>query len=224
MTDLSTYINLIIGHFIIGFTGGYGHCILMCHPFVLHISSSFSASNAGYKILIPNFFYNLGRTFTYSVMGAVIGSLGSIALKLMTGDEFVNVQKITAYIGGSILILFAIMYFLNISSFNFLAKLHIVNQIKKYKPNNPFFYGVLLGFLPCGLTISALIGAMSSGSWYLGGSMMASFGLGTTFAMMTLAVLGSYIMRYVKYFKHITSLLLFFMGIYFIYLGYNFNY
>lgn len=224
MTDFTSYINLIIGHFLIGFTGGYGHCILMCHPFVLHISSAFSTNNAGYKILIPNFFYNIGRTVTYSIMGAIIGSLGSLALKLMTGEEFVSVQKFTAYIGGSILIVFALMYFLNISSLNFLAKLPIMNTLKKYTLKNPFVYGIILGFLPCGLTVSALIGAMSSGSWYTGASMMASFGIGTTFAMMTLAVLGSYIMRYVKYFKHITSLLLFFMGIYIIYLGYNFSY
>lgn len=224
MTDLDAFFKLIIGHFLIGFTGGYGHCILMCHPFVLHISSAFSTNNAGYKILIPNLFYNLGRTFTYSIMGAIIGGLGSLALTYMNGDKFVTVQKLIAYFGGSILILFAVMYFLNISSFNFLAKLPVVNTLKKYTPNNPFLYGVILGFLPCGLTVGALIGAMSSSSWYTGASMMASFGIGTTFAMMTLAVLGSYIMRYVKYFKHITSLLLFFMGIYIIYLGYNFSY
>lgn len=224
MTDLDAFFKLIIGHFLIGFTGGYGHCILMCHPFVLHISSAFSTNNAGYKILIPNLFYNLGRTFTYSIMGAIIGGLGSLALTYMSGDKFVTVQKLIAYFGGSILILFAVMYFLNISSFNFLAKLPVVNTLKKYTPNNPFLYGVILGFLPCGLTVGALIGAMSSSSWYTGASMMASFGIGTTFALMTLAVLGSYIMRYVEYFKHITSLLLFFMGIYIIYLGYNFSY
>ena len=224
MTDFTSYINLIIGHFLIGFTGGYGHCILMCHPFVLHISSAFSTNNAGYKILIPNLFYNIGRIFTYSIMGAIIGGLGSLALTYMSGDMFVTVQKSIAYFGGSVLILFAVMYFLNISSFNFLTKLPVVNTLKKYTPNNPFLYGVILGFLPCGLTVGALIGAMSSSSWYTGASMMAAFGIGTTFAMMTLAVLGSYIMRYVKYFKHITSLLLFFMGIYIIYLGYNFSY
>ena len=80
MTDLDAFFKLIIGHFLIGFTGGYGHCILMCHPFVLHISSAFSTNNAGYKILIPNLFYNIGRTFTYSIMGAIIGGLGSLAL------------------------------------------------------------------------------------------------------------------------------------------------
>lgn len=224
MTDFEAYINLIIGHFLIGFTGGFGHCILMCHPFVLHISSSFAASNAGYKILIPNLFYNIGRTITYSFMGALLGGIGSLAINILTNDKFINLQKFIAYFGGSILIIFAVMYFLNISSFNFLTKLPIMNKLKKYTPKNPLVYGIILGFLPCGLTVGALIGAMSSGSWYTGASMMASFGIGTTFAMMTLAVLGSYIMKYVKYFKHITSLLLFFMGIYIIYLGYNFSY
>lgn len=213
---------LMAGHFLVGFAGGFGHCILMCHPFVLHISSTFSDSNAGYKILIPNFFYNAGRTVTYSLMGALVGGLGSIAT--FAGQNFLNIQKFAALAGGIILVLFAVLYFFNLSSFNFLAKLPIMNKIKKFKPNNPFFYGLLLGFLPCGLTMGAIIGAMPSGSWYAGALMMAAFGIGTAFALMILAVLGSYIMKYVKYFKHITSILLFIMGIYFIYQGINFSY
>lgn len=214
-------ITPILGHFVIGFSGGFGHCILMCHPFVLHISSIFSDSNSGYKILIPNFLYNIGRTITYAVMGAVIGSFGSIAA--YAGENFLNIQKFAALVGGFILVLFAIIYFFNLSSFNFLAKLKIVNRIK-CKPNSPFLYGLFLGFLPCGLTMGALIGVIPSGSWYIGALMMAAFGIGTSFALMILAVFGSFVMRYVKLFKHLTSLLLLIMGIFFIYQGIVFSY
>ena len=219
---MAEILALVTGHFLVGFAGGFGHCILMCHPFVLHISSTFSDSNAGYKILIPNFFYNAGRTITYTGMGALVGGLGSIAT--YAGQNFLNIQKFAALAGGIILVLFAVMYFFNLSSFNFLAKLKIMNKIKKYKPNNPFFYGLLLGFLPCGLTMGAVIGAVPSGSWYTGALMMAAFGAGTSVALMILAVLGSYIMQYVKYFKHLTAILLFIMGIYFIYQGVTFSY
>lgn len=213
---------LIFSHFLVGFAGGFGHCILMCHPFVLHISSTFADSNSGYKILIPNFFYNAGRTITYAGMGAVAGGLGSIAT--YAGQNFLNIQKFAALVGGIILVLFAVMYFFNLSSFNFLAKLKIMNKIKKFKPNNPFFYGLLLGFLPCGLSMGAIIATVPSGSWYTGALMMAAFGAGTAVALMILAILGSYIMKYVKYFKHITAILLFIMGIYFIYQGIIFSY
>lgn len=215
-------LGLIFSHFLVGFAGGFGHCILMCHPFVLHISSTFADSNAGYKILIPNFFYNAGRTITYAGMGAVAGGLGSIAT--YAGQNFLNIQKFAALVGGAVLVLFAVMYFFNLSSFNFLAKLKIMNKIKKFKPNNPFFYGLLLGFLPCGLSMGAIIATVPSGSWLTGALMMAAFGTGTAVALMILAVLGSYIMKYVKYFKHITAILLFIMGIYFIYQGIIFSY
>lgn len=219
---MAEILALITGHFLVGFAGGFGHCILMCHPFVLHISSAFSDSNAGYKILIPNLFYNAGRTVTYAGMGALAGGLGSIAT--YAGQNFLNIQKFAALAGGIFLVLFAVIYFFNLSSFNFLAKLKIMNKIKKYNPNNPFFYGLLLGFLPCGLTMGAVIGAVPSNSWYIGALMMASFCVGTSAALMILAVLGSYIMQYVKYFKHLTALLLFIMGIYFIYQGVTFSY
>ena len=215
-------LGLIFSHFLVGFAGGFGHCILMCHPFVLHISSTFADSNSGYKILIPNFFYNAGRTITYAGLGAVAGGLGSIAT--YAGQNFLNIQKFAALVGGIILVLFAAMYFFNLSSFNFLAKLKIMNKIKKFKPNNPFFYGLLLGFLPCGLSMGAIIATVPSGSWYTGALMMAAFGVGTAVALMILAILGSYIMKYVKYFKHITAILLFIMAIYFIYQGIIFSY
>ncbi len=210
----TTSFKLIIGHFLIGLTGGFSHCVFMCHPFVLHISSKFSDSNAGYRILIPNLFYNLGRTFTYTVLGIIIGFAGTIAT--YAGNTFFNIQKLSALIGGTILVVFALLYFLNISSFNFMPKLKVVDKIKKYTPTNPFFYGVLLGFLPCGLSMNAFILAIPSGSWYIGGLMLFVFGIGTSVAMMMLAVFGSYVMQYVKYFKHITSILLFIMGIYYI--------
>ena len=111
---MAEILALITGHFLVGFAGGFGHCILMCHPFVLHISSTFSDSNAGYKILIPNFFYNAGRTITYTGMGALAGGLGSIAT--YAGQNFLNIQKFAALAGGIILILFAVMYFFNLDN------------------------------------------------------------------------------------------------------------
>lgn len=91
---MAEILPLILGHFLVGFAGGFGHCILMCHPFVLHISSIFSSGNSGYRILIPNFFYNIGRTFTYTCLGAVAGGLGSIAT--YAGQNFLNIQKFVA--------------------------------------------------------------------------------------------------------------------------------
>lgn len=219
---MSNNAAFIFGHFLIGFTGGFGHCVLMCHPFVLYVSSTFSDSSSGYKMLIPNFFYNIGRIITYSCMGAVAGSLGTVAA--YAGNNFLNIQKFAALIGGVTLILFSVMYFFNLSSLNFLAKLKIINIIKKPKFKSPFLYGLLLGFLPCGLTMGAVIGTISSGSLFIGALMMAAFGIGTSVALMVVAVLGSYIMKYVKFFKHLTSVLLFIMGIYFIYQGVMFSY
>lgn len=215
---------LILGHLSVGFTGGFGHCVLMCHPFVLHISSLYADKAPGYKILIPNLFYNIGRTITYTFVGAVIGGLGSLAASIFKNDSFVFFQKTVSIAGGAILILFSLLYVLNISSLNFAKKLPIVSNIKKLSPSNPLLYGIILGFLPCGLSMYAFFAVIPSGSWYAGALMMAAFGIGTSAAMMVLAVLGSYITKYVKVFKYITSLILFAMGIYFIYQGIKFSY
>ncbi len=220
--DTGYTLQLVIGHFLIGLSGGFGHCVSMCHPFVLHISSKFSASDAGYKILIPNLFYNLGRTLTYTFLGAFVGFLGSITT--YAGETFLNIQKLSAIIGGFILVIFSLLYFFNINSFNYIPKLPIFDKIKKITPNNPFLYGVLLGFLPCALSMNAFMLAIPGSSWITGGLMLFAFGIGTSFALMLLAVLGSYIMRYVSIFRHITTILLFIMGISYIYKGIIFSY
>lgn len=215
-------ITVLAGFFSLGFFGGFGHCIAMCHPFVLHISSKYSENNSGYKILIPNLLYNLGRTFTYSILGAIIAVLGSITT--YAGNYFLNIQKLAAILGGFIILIFAILFLLNISSFNFLSKLPIINKLKSFTPSNPFFYGIILGFLPCGLSMNAFILAIPSGSWYMGALMLFLFGIGTSVAMMLLSIFGSYIMKYIKQFKYITAFLLLAMGVYYIYYGVNFTY
>jgi len=206
----------IISFFFIGVSGGFGHCVLMCHPFVLYISNKYIGQNTGLAFFLPHIYYNLGRIVTYSLLGAVAGLLGSV---IQFAGSFVHIQKLAAIIGGIALIIYALLSLLKFhtKTINIFSKF-----FKRKNPTHPFVSGLILGFLPCGLSMGAIIGAASSGSIIYGALQTFAFGVGTSIAMMLIAIFGSLLLRYVKALSYISSILLLFMGGYFIYIGLNY--
>lgn len=211
----------LIGFFTLGFFGGFGHCIGMCHPFVLYISGRFSKDKKGYSGLIaPHLWYNTGRIVTYSILGAVAGFLGDIAD--MAGN-LVGIQKTAAIIAGAFLVLYALF---SLAGYNLITKLEnrlpvdkIMGLVKLIQPGQPVTTGLLFGLLPCGLLYSALIASASSARAAKGALSMAIFGLGTVPAIMITAVFGNILMRRRGIFNILGSILLLGMGIYFILSG-----
>ncbi len=210
----------ISAFFFIGFTGGFGHCVLMCHPFVLYVSSKYAITKQGYSMLIPHIFYNLGRSITYAILGSIAGLLGSVLQ--YAGSSFIGVQKLAAIIGGIFLVVYGFLSIYGSSSIFMLSKFNISKVINKFEISNPFIFGLILGLLPCGLSMGAIIGASSSGSFFKGAILLFSFGIGTTFAMMVMALFGNIAIKYSSAIKKISSILLILMGFYFIYMGINY--
>lgn len=208
--------------FLIGLTGGYGHCVLMCNPFVLYVSSKYAVHHAGYSMLIPHVYYNVGRSVTYAILGAIAGFFGSIVQ--YAGSSFVGIQKLAAIVGGVFLVVFALLSCFGASgSAYILSKLNISKLLKKINTTNPFFFGMVLGVLPCGLSMGAIIGATSSGSAIKGGLLLFAFGIGTSAAMMTMALFGNLAIKHSSILRKIGNVLLLITGIYFIYMGITFK-
>lgn len=213
-----------LGYFLVGFTGGFGHCIGMCHPFVLYVSGRFVGDKTGYSnLFVPHLKYNIGRTVTYALMGAAAGFFGGI---VNIAGNLENIQKISAVIAGIFLIVYGL---LSIVGYNILNKLEnkvaaegAMNFIKKFQPKGAFATGLILGLLPCGLLYSVLIGSTSSGSAFSGMIAMTMFGIGTMFALMTTSVFGNFIMKKRGIFNVLSLFLLVGMGIWFIYSGLTF--
>ena len=69
--------NLYWSALVVGVLGSF-HCIGMCGPIVLAVPA---------QRLRAKIFYNLGRTITYTAMGAVIGSNVAQSMCILTGIE-----------------------------------------------------------------------------------------------------------------------------------------
>ncbi len=65
-------------------------------------------------------------------------------------------------------------------------------------PFQAFTYGMIWGWLPCGLVYSALLLTITSSGPLEGGLFMLTFGVGTLPAMMGIAMVAEKIVRYAK--------------------------
>jgi sulfite exporter TauE/SafE len=71
----------LLAIFLVGFLGGFGHCIGMCGGFVmtysLKIQETDRTAPSKWQTIYPHLLYNSGRVLTYVILGEIFGFLGS---------------------------------------------------------------------------------------------------------------------------------------------------
>jgi sulfite exporter TauE/SafE/plastocyanin len=139
----------------------------------------YSDSNSTWKKIQPHLIFNVGRLFSYGVLGAALGAIGS---KINCSLKFGPILVIAVSI---------IMIFLSFQMFGFKAfrkfQFTMPKFITRFIANEsnfkgrymPFLMGALTFFLPCGFTITTQGLALISGSAAQGGLIMFLFALGT---------------------------------------------
>jgi hypothetical protein len=186
--------------FLIGLAGGV-HCIGMCGG----IASAFTFAipkNTSHTPYIAC--YNIGRVISYTFAGALTGWLGSLfSSSVVTGLLILQ----------SLSIIFLILLALYISELykgliyfeKAGAKLwrHLAPLGKKLipfkSPGHTLLYGMLWGWLPCGLVYSALTWSLASGSLLQGGLFMLCFGLGTLPALVATSVGAGFLIPFLQH-------------------------
>jgi uncharacterized protein len=202
----------------IGLIGSF-HCIGMCGPIAVALpvgDRSLYARTSGALL------YNLGRTLTYGVLGAIFGLLGK-------GIEMAGFQQWASIIIGMVMIISVVFPFLfrdgiNIEKIMFGGAARLIGRLKllfaKQSFANLFFIGLLNGLLPCGLVYVAVAGAINTNDITMGVLYMLIFGLGTTPIMLSVTMLGNVISQsFRKKMNRIIPAFIIFLGILFILRG-----
>ena len=122
------------------------HCIAMCGGINLSQSVS-SVQNEG-KILKSNIYYNLGRVISYTVIGGIVGLIGSIiTLKGVFRGAVAIIEGIFMIIMGiNMLGIFPSLRKLNIR----IPKKLAIALNKSKKGKSSFYIGIVNGLMPCG--------------------------------------------------------------------------
>lgn len=169
--------------FFIGLFGSI-HCLGMCGPLAFSIPSR--QVNKLY-ILLDKLLYQIGRVFSYMIIGLVAGLIGK-QLWLLGAQQYLSI------ISGVLILILAI------------------SRLRKYKGAKPITFGnggfnkvygwllqkqsghlllgMLNGFLPCGFVYLALAGALNTQRVEASVEYMFFFGLGTA-PLMLLATVGT---------------------------------
>jgi len=180
----------IISIVTIAFLGSFGHCVGMCGGIVIAYSSTKIRDNfSKTKESVAHILYSFGRVTTYVLLGAIFGTLGSVA-------SFSNMANGT--------LLFVAGLFMVLTGFSLLGKIkfltfieHSVSKTTWYQRNfklllgsqtlvSFYLLGLLNGLLPCGFVYFFAITAASTGDTLSGALVMFIFGLSTIPALFSL--------------------------------------
>lgn len=161
------------------------HCIGMCGG----IMSTWTLQSHK-PVLQTVLAYNIGRIITYTMVGAFMGTIGSF---VDAAGKIVGLQGIANIVGG-VFILLWVLYKVSLplsrwTPIQIPAVQSFLQKNKQKRGLTPVFIsGILLGFLPCGLTYTMHMKAAATGNPWLGGLTLLLFGLATLPALAFIAL------------------------------------
>jgi sulfite exporter TauE/SafE len=171
--------------FMIGLAGGV-HCFGMCGGVVGALSFMLPKDRSHWPYLLM---YNAGRIISYTIAGGLVGYLGQI----ISARSVVAAQTLNI-ISGVFLVLLGLylaQWWRVLQHIEGIGKKlwqYIQPLSKRFLPlQHPLSalpYGMIWGWLPCGLVYSTLTWSLASGSAVEGAVLMMSFGLGTLPALL----------------------------------------
>jgi len=179
----------------IAFLGSFGHCIGMCGGIVVAYSTiKIDPKSSKVSQSIAHLLYSFGRVLTYTVLGAIFGTLGGVALFSNNANGglliFAGIVMILAGLS-----LMGKIKFLTLIEHSFSSSPLYKNAFKAVlnsKSNLSFFVlGMLNGLLPCGFVYFFAITAASTADPFYGALVMFIFGVSTIPAMFGVGFLSS---------------------------------
>jgi sulfite exporter TauE/SafE len=212
----------LLSLFLLGLLGT-GHCIGMCGPLVL----AFPGRTGRFA---PHLFYHVGRIMTYILIGLFMGAAGTgltLLSKAFDADPLQFIARIQ--IGLSLLAGGFLLYF-------GLTQLGILKEIEWLVVASPdripgyrkviraaflkganaemLVTGLIMGFLPCGLSYAAFSRALATADLWQGGLFLLVFGLGTMPGLLLIGT-GSTVLarRYRRHLDLFAGLLMIGMGL-----------
>ncbi|MFA6215424.1 MAG: sulfite exporter TauE/SafE family protein [Patescibacteria group bacterium] len=189
--------------FFIGFLASF-HCVGMCGGLVVTYSAASAVSSQKkWHFSLPHLQYNLGRLVSYTIVGGILGGVGSF---FAINPYFSGGLMLFA---GAFMSLMAVSLF---TDFKFLEKLiprtpqFIAKLIFKQSKNSktPLVIGLMTGLMPCGPLQAMQLYALGTGSVTRGALSLAAYALGTIPLMFGFGAFISYLSK--NYMKKIMKI------------------
>lgn len=181
--------------FLIGLLTSF-HCVAMCGGINLSQCVNRTKNNGiegKAALLMPGFLYNAGRVISYTIIGGLIGAVGSVFTLSSSTQGIIQIVAgiFMVIMGLNLLNIFPWLRKFNLSMPRFLA-----DKINTEKRNRaPFFVGLLNGLMPCGPLQAMQLYALSTQDPIKGALSMLLFSLGTVPLMFLLSAASSFLTK-----------------------------
>lgn len=177
---------ILVAAFVTGLLGS-AHCLGMCAGIsgLFAVGASVASLRSQFSLALA---YNTGRVLSYAILGALIATIGSVAV-----DTLPRLAAPVRLASGILIVIIGLQVAFNWRALAVLEKAgavvwkRIAPGAKGLVPTDTVMkatgLGLIWGWLPCGLVYSALLMAASTADPASGGMVMIAFGLGTMPAM-----------------------------------------
>lgn len=192
--------------FVVGVITSF-HCVGMCGGIMFSQTIGKESKNK-FDAMKPALLYNTGRVTAYTVLGGIIGAIGSVFALSLSAKAGLQL-----FAG-----VFMIMMGFNMAGFKAFRKIQIklpnVACRAMCKPRAPFFVGFLNGLMPCGPLQTMQIYALGTGSALAGALSMFMFSIGTVPLMLTFGALSGLLSKgYTKKILKFSGVLIIMLGL-----------
>ena len=195
ISDFTTSYGLPVSLFLAGLVGGFTHCAGMCSPFVLgQVRGDVEVRRLSGALLFP---YHLGRMFTYVFLVVLFSSFLNLAF--LFSEARVLVTAPLLMLAGLLFLVSAfpvlgqvfpwVVRMQVIQPFAFVSRVASNLMVVGSAPKK-FLLGGILGFMPCGLVVSAIMAAATAPNVLYAGAAMAAFAVGTMPALVLVGLGG----------------------------------
>lgn len=172
--------SLVLTAFLMGLFG-LVHCVTMCGS--LSMALGFSIPN-NKSFLLYSSLISIGRIFGYAIIGTAVNALsqgvisltdgGVIWLSIVANALMLGIGLHIANFSNKVLLIENIGRFFNPLLAPLKNRILPIDSVAKC-----LLYGLVWGFLPCGLVYTALTLALTAPSPMVGGATMLAFGVAT---------------------------------------------
>lgn len=196
----------IIAAFILGLFSTV-HCLGMCGGIIGALSLSLPERVRMHRGRLLSFVttYNIGRIISYSFAGMIVGYLGAKAAAYTDMSDGPSILRHTGVVMMIAIGLYLAGWLPQLSKVERIGKplWKLLEPIgRKLVPVNSLpkamLYGLVWGWLPCGMVYFVLVWALTSGSAAQGAMTMAAFGLGTLPSLLTAGLAATWLKRFTQ--------------------------
>lgn len=202
MADIS-----LLGAFLVGLLGST-HCLGMCGGIIgaLTLGLRSDLRRSAWTLLPYLLAYNLGRITSYVIAGTLVGLLSAQALRVTTPEQARLVARLVS--GGFMIALGLYLAgwwpgLVRLEKWGGLLWRRIEPLGRRLLPvDHPLkalAFGLVWGWLPCGMVYAALAWALMAGNARDGAQLMLAFGLGTLPMLLAIGVTAEWLRDFVRH-------------------------